>query len=74
MHSEYLYLFDTLKMFVLFLRKHQIKDYLQLKHQEIELELTRLIRIANRLTLKRDKKAPHWPEAGVKKRRDSRMS
>lgn len=50
MRSEYRYTLDNLRVFFLFLRKHQLKEYLLVKRVEIETELARLIRIARRLS------------------------
>ena len=50
MRSEYRYTLGNLQVFFLFLRKHQLKDYLLLKRVEIETELARLVRIARRLS------------------------
>jgi len=55
MRSEYHLIIDNLKMFVLFLRKHQVRDNLQQRRQEIERELARLIRVANRLSRRRNR-------------------
>ncbi len=49
MRKEYKIIFNNLKIFFLFLRKQQLKDYLAGKRQEIEVELARLVRIVKRL-------------------------
>ena len=50
MRSEYHYALGNLRVFFLFLRKHQLKEYLLLRRVEIETELARLVRIARRLS------------------------
>ena len=50
MRSEYRYALGNLRVFFLFLRKHQLKEYLLLRRVEIETELARLVRIARRLS------------------------
>ena len=50
MRSEYRHTLDNLRVFFLFLRKRQLKEYLVEKRVEIETELARLVRIARRLS------------------------
>lgn len=50
MRSEYRYALGNLRVFFLFLRKQQLKEYLLLRRVEIETELARLVRIARRLS------------------------
>jgi len=50
MRSEYRHALDNLRVFFLFLRKRQLKEYLVVKRVEIETELARLVRIARRLS------------------------
>ena len=50
MRSEYRCALRNLRVFFLFLRKHQLKEYLLLGRVEIETELARLVRIARRLS------------------------
>ena len=50
MRSEYRYALGNLRVFFLFLRKHQLKEYLLQRRVEIETELARLVRIARRLS------------------------
>ncbi|HID81362.1 MAG TPA: hypothetical protein EYH06_03220 [Chromatiales bacterium] len=42
---------ENLKVFFIFLRKRQLKEYLQNKQHELEVELAKLVRIANRLSV-----------------------
>lgn len=42
---------ENLKVFFIFLRKRQLKEYLQNKQHELEAELAKLVRIANRLSI-----------------------
>ncbi len=49
MRKEYKTIFNNLKIFFLFLRKKQLKDYLTDKRREIEIELAKLVRIVKRL-------------------------
>ncbi len=41
---------ENLRVFFIFMRKHQLKEYLQHKQHELEVELAKLVRIANRLS------------------------
>jgi 1-acyl-sn-glycerol-3-phosphate acyltransferase len=50
MRSEYRHTLSNLRVFFLFLRKNQLKEYLLAKRMEIEVELARLVRIARRLS------------------------
>jgi 1-acyl-sn-glycerol-3-phosphate acyltransferase len=50
MRSEYRYALGNLRVFFLFLRKHELKEYLLLKRVELETELARLVRITRRLS------------------------
>ncbi len=49
MRKEYRIILDNLKIFFLFLRRKQLRDYLTCKRREIEVELARLVRIVKRL-------------------------
>jgi len=42
---------ENLKVFFIFLRKRQLKEYLQSKQHELEVELAKMVRIANRLSI-----------------------
>ena len=44
---------ENLKVFFIFLRKHQLKEYLQNKQHDLEVELAKLVRIANRLSIEK---------------------
>ncbi|MCU7846371.1 MAG: hypothetical protein KZQ93_21255, partial [Candidatus Thiodiazotropha sp. (ex Monitilora ramsayi)] len=41
---------ENIRVFVLFLRKRDLKSYLQNKRQALEKELAKMVRIANRLS------------------------
>ncbi|MCG8044537.1 MAG: hypothetical protein N0C89_15145 [Candidatus Thiodiazotropha endolucinida] len=41
---------ENVRVFLLFLRRRDLKSYLQYKRQELEQELARMVRIANRLS------------------------
>jgi 1-acyl-sn-glycerol-3-phosphate acyltransferase len=41
---------ENIRVFLLFLRRRELKTYLQNKRQELEQELARMVRIANRLS------------------------
>lgn len=41
---------ENIRVFLLFLRRRELKKYLQQKRQELEYELARMVRIANRLS------------------------
>ena len=43
---------ENIRVFLLFLRKRDLKNYLRQKRQELEKELAKLVRIANRLSTK----------------------
>lgn len=43
---------ENIKVFLLFLRKRDLKSYLRNKRQELEKELAKMVRIANRLATK----------------------
>ncbi len=49
MRKEYKIILNNLKIFFLFLRKKQLKEFLAAKRGEIEVELARLVRIVKRL-------------------------
>jgi len=49
MRGEYRLIWDNIKVFFLFLRKRQLKKYLESKRHEIERELAKLVRIAKHL-------------------------
>lgn len=49
MRREYKIILNNLKIFFLFLRKKQLRDYLADKRHDIEVELARLVRIVKRL-------------------------
>ena len=50
LRGEYRRTLDNLKVFVLFLRKKDLKQYLEAKRQELEVELAQMVRIAKRLS------------------------
>jgi hypothetical protein len=43
---------ENIRVFLLFLRKRDLKSYLRNKRQELEKELAKMVRIANRLATK----------------------
>ncbi len=49
LRKEYHIIFDNIKIFFLFMRKKQLKQYLETKRKEIELELAKLLRILKKL-------------------------
>jgi len=49
LHKEYHIILDNIKIFFLFMRKKQLKQYLKNKRDEIELELVKLLRILKKL-------------------------
>ena len=49
LRKEYHIILDNIKIFFLFMRKKQLREYLEAKRKEIEIELARLIRILKRL-------------------------
>ena len=49
MRKEYHIILDNIKIFFLFMRKKQLRQYLESKRKEIEVELARLLRIVKRL-------------------------
>ena len=49
MRKEYHIILDNVKIFFLFMRKKQLRQYLETKRKEIEVELARLLRIVKRL-------------------------
>ena len=49
LRKEYHIILDNVKIFFLFMRKKQLRKYLETKRKEIEIELARLIRILKRL-------------------------
>lgn len=50
--GEYKRIIKDLKVFFLFLRKRELKEYLIMKRKELEVELARLVRIAKGLSTK----------------------
>ena len=50
LRGEYKRIIKDFKVFFLFLRKRELKEYLILKRQELEVELAKLVRIAKGLT------------------------
>ena len=50
MRSELKRIYDNIRVFFLFLRKREIKGFVQHKRQELEQELASLVRIAKRLS------------------------
>lgn len=51
--GEYKRIIKDLKVFFLFLRKRELKEYLIMKRKELEVELARLVRIAKGLSTKK---------------------
>ena len=49
LRKEYHIIIDNIKIFFLFMRKKQLRKYLESKRKEIELELAKLVRIVKRL-------------------------
>lgn len=49
LRKEYHIIFDNVKIFFLFMRKKQLRGYLETKRKEIEIELAKLLRIVKRL-------------------------
>ncbi len=47
--KEYHIIYDNIKIFFLFLRKKQLREYLEAKRKDIEIELAKLVRIVKRL-------------------------
>ena len=47
--KEYHIIYDNIKIFFLFLRKKQLREYLESKRRDIEIELAKLVRIVKRL-------------------------
>ncbi len=50
LRGEFKWTLKNLKVFFLFLRKKDLKTYLETKRQELEIELAQMVRIAKRLT------------------------
>ena len=53
LRGEYKRIIKDFKVFFLFLRKRELKDYLIMKRKEIEVELAQLVRISKRLSERR---------------------
>ncbi len=51
LRGEYKRIIKDFKIFFLFLRKRELKEYLFLKREEIEIELAKLVRIAKNLSI-----------------------
>jgi hypothetical protein len=49
LRKEYHIIIDNIKIFFLFMRKKQLRQYLESKRKEIEKELAKLLRIVKRL-------------------------
>ncbi len=49
LRKEYHIIIDNIKIFFLFMRKKQLREYLETKRKDIEMELAKLIRIVKRL-------------------------
>lgn len=49
MRKEYHIVFDNVKIFFMFMRKKQLRQFLEVKRKEIELELAKLLRILKKL-------------------------
>ena len=49
MRKEYQIIYDNVKIFFLFMRKKQLREYLETKRKEIEVELAKMLRIVKRL-------------------------
>ncbi|QMU61002.1 MAG: hypothetical protein GKR92_04525 [Gammaproteobacteria bacterium] len=49
LRKEYHIIIDNVKIFFLFMRKKQLREYLERKRKEIEIELAKLLRIVKRL-------------------------
>ena len=49
LRKEYHIIIDNVKIFFLFMRKKQLREYLEIKREEIEKELAKLLRIVKRL-------------------------
>ena len=49
LRKEYHIIIDNIKIFFLFTRKKQLREYLESRRKEIELELAKLVRIVKRL-------------------------
>jgi 1-acyl-sn-glycerol-3-phosphate acyltransferase len=49
LRKEYHIILDNVKIFFLFMRKKQLREYLETKRKEIEVELAKLLRIVKRL-------------------------
>lgn len=54
LRGEYRKTLDNLKVFILFWRKKELKQYLETKRQELEVELAQMVRIAKRLSKKQE--------------------
>jgi len=52
LRGEYKRTLENLKVFFLFLRKRDLKAYLEMKRHDLEVELAQMVRIAKRLSLK----------------------
>ena len=49
LHKEYHIIVDNIKIFFLFIRKKQLREYLKSKRKDIEIELAKLVRIVKKL-------------------------
>ena len=49
LRKEYHIIIDNIKIFFLFMRKKQLREYLEEKRKEVEIELAKLVRIVKRL-------------------------
>ena len=49
LRKEYHIIIDNIKIFFLFMRKKQLREYLEERRKEIEIELARLVRVVKRL-------------------------
>jgi len=57
MRHEYGRILNNLKVFFVFMRKKQVRGYIEHKRQQLEVELAQLVRIAKRLTAAGDSSA-----------------
>jgi 1-acyl-sn-glycerol-3-phosphate acyltransferase len=53
--GEWKRMFENIRVFILFARKQQLREYLMDKRQELEKELAKMVRIARRLSNKNEK-------------------
>jgi hypothetical protein len=54
LRGEYRRTLENLKVFFLFVRKKDLKSYLETKRHDLEIELAQMVRIAKRLSKSQD--------------------